>query len=180
VKAAADGVALLLEGPEAPVAQTMAKIDKAAAKLEGVLDGFTETGREAADLIASSRPRVVAILDRLKTTGTNLKAASEDLRAHPWKLLNEPSEDEIAYENLRNTMQNYVRAMQHMNATARTLQAILQRGDKESPTVRALIERTLLDFDRSVERYRASESKLVELLQAGEGRPPQPAPSRPR
>ena len=143
--------------------------------------------QETRALLASARALVEelgvdldTIASTLVDTGRNLLDASEDIRAHPWKALNEPSTDEIAYENLRNTMQNYVRAMQNMNATARTLQAILERGDAQNPTVRALLGRTLLDFKKSEERYRAAEKRLVDLLQQGSGKPSRPNPQRPR
>lgn len=169
-------------------------VDRAAPKVDEFLDDVNRTGKNLVALsgeftgIGDDARAVVrelggdldGLADTLVDTGRNLLDASEDLRAHPWKLLNEPSADEIAYENLRNTMQNYVRAMQHMNATARTLQAILQRGDQTNPTVRALVERTLLDFNKSVERYQSSEKKLVQLLQEGDGKKAGAIPARPR
>jgi ABC-type transporter Mla subunit MlaD len=176
------------------VAKVGGVVDRAAPKVDEFLDDVNRTGKNLVALssefggIGDDARAVVkdlggdldTLADTLIDTGRNLLDASEDLRAHPWKLLNEPSEDEIAYENLRNTMQNYVRAMQHMNATARTLQAILQRGDAQDPTVRALLERTLLDFNKSEERYRSAEKQLVELLQQGDGKAPRPNAPRPR
>lgn len=164
------------------VAKVGGVVDRAAPKVDEFLDDVNRTGKnlvalseefsgiggDARAMVRELGADVDTLADTLIDTGRNLLDASEDLRAHPWKLLNEPSSDEIAYENLRNTMQNYVRAMQHMNGTARTLQAILERGDKESPAVRALLERTLGDFNRSVERYRTAEKTLVGLLEAGE------------
>lgn len=175
------------------VAKVGGVVDRAAPKVDEFLDDVNRTGKnlvalsadfsgiggDARNLMKELGVDLDILTDTLIDTGRNLLDASEDLRAHPWKLLNEPSADDIAYENLRNTMQNYVRAMQNMNATARTLQAILQRGDAQNPTVRALIERTLLDFRASEEKYRGSEKKLVELLQQGGGKPPQPSPPSP-
>ncbi len=183
----------------ADVREVVAKIggvvDRAAPKVDEFLDDVNRTGKNLVALsgefsgigddvravVRELGADVDTLTDTLIDTGRNLLDASEDLRAHPWKLLNEPSTDEIAYENLRNTMQNYVRAMQHMNGTARTLQSILQRGDAQDPTVRALIDRTLFEFNRSVERYRKSEKTLVTLLQKGSpGKPPPPPPRPPR
>ena len=38
--------------------------------------------------------------------------------------------------------------------------------------MRVLLERTLLEFTRSEERYRGAERRLVELLQQGDGKAP--------
>lgn len=177
-------------------------MDRAAPKIEDFLDDMGRTGRNLVSLsgefagIGSEAKQVVVDLGRdlnelaelLTDTGRNLLDASEDLRAHPWKLLKEPSTDEIAYENLRATMVNYVRAMQRMNTTAQTLRTILERGDMEDSSVRGLLQRTLAAFERSVDRYRSSETRMMQLLEAGapsdrpgaSSPPPPPPPPPPR
>jgi chromosome segregation ATPase len=111
---------------------------------------------------------------RLAEVGRNLQDASEDIKAHPWKLLNEPSAKEIAYENLRTTAQSYVRAAQQMNETTQRIPELLDRRDlapdERKEALRALYEALqghLADFDRSSETLRR-------LLLQGGG-PPAPA-----
>lgn len=168
------------------VARIGGVVDRAAPKVDAFLDDVNRVGRnmvalsedlsgagtDAHRIVKEAGSDLDVLADVLIDTGRNLLDASEDLRAHPWKLLNEPSVDVIEYENLRTTMQNYVRAMQKMNATAHTLKSILEQGDASDPTVKALIERTLAEFNASVDRYRAAEKRLMELLEKEQ--PPSP------
>lgn len=174
----------------------VAKVDelvaKAAPSVEAFLADLTKTGKTLAQLstefqgLGPDARKVVreagrdldALMDVLTDTGRNLLDASEDLRAHPWKLLSEPPPGEIAFENLRSVMLNYVRAMQRMEAAAGTLREIFASGNLTDPAVRALVQRTLVDFEGSVEAYRRMEARLVELLEAEA--PGAPAPAAPR
>jgi len=160
VKTAADGVAGLFEGEEAPVARTVGKIESAAAKLEEVLGTVGEVGGEAKELVAESRPRVSEILDRLKTTGTNLKAASEDLRAHPWKLLNEPDEEDQRVQKLFNAARNFNSGAEALGEATRELKLALGRDDVDSEAIKALLKR----LDGTFERYERVEELFWEAL----------------
>lgn len=155
-------------------------VNRVGKNLVAVSEDLTGLGSDARGVVKEAGSDLDVLAEVLIDTGRNLLDASEDLRAHPWKLLNEPSVDEIEYENLRTTMQNYVRAMQKMETTARTLKAVLERGDAEDPTIRALIERILSEFEASVDRYRAAEKRLMELLQQHESGGEGAKTSRPR
>jgi ABC-type transporter Mla subunit MlaD len=142
----------------------MDRVGKNLVSLSSEIQGI---GPEARALIRSVGSDADQLLQALLDTGHNLLDASEDIRAHPWKVLNEPSSDQIAFENLRNTMLNYVRAMQRMNEAAVTLRDLLSRGSAADPDVRARVQRTLAEFESSRDRYRQMERRLMDLLQAG-------------
>lgn len=139
-------------------------VDAAAKNIGALTDELSGIGPEVRAVIASAGTDVDEILETVKDVGLNLLDASEDIRAHPWKLLNEPSTDQIAYENLRNAMLNYVRAMRQMDSTAKTLRQLLQTG-VASPEDRARFQRTLAEFESSGDRYRRMEQRLLELLE---------------
>ncbi len=185
VVARLDGI---LESAGPQVDSFLADMARTGENLASLSEEFAGIGPDAQALIQGVGGDVETLIEVLTDTARNLLDASEDLRSHPWKLLNEPSPDEIAYDNLRLTTQSYVRAMQKMQETARTLKEVVARGDAQDPVVQALVRRTLAEFQSSVDRYRVLERRLVELLQqnappasrgAGPAVPAPPGPGRP-
>ena len=152
-------------------------LTRASPKVDGFLDDVGTVGKnivslsedlkragpEVREVLRSAGRDVDELMEILKDTGYNLADASEDIRAHPWKLLNEPEADEIAYENLRNTMQNYVRAMQRVDRAAETVRQAMSL-DPQSPAAGGLLRRALSGLDGSLDKYKSVESDLLELL----------------
>ena len=109
-------------------------------------------------------PYLATLLKNLNDTAHNLLDASEDLRTHPWKLLNKPETDEIAFANLRNASQSYVRAMREVNEASARLFQLMQRKDLDDPRIQDLVRRALEAFDVSLGGYRRAEERWQKLF----------------
>ncbi len=159
-------------------------VESAGPKIDTLLDDLNRTGKNVASLSADFQglgPDVRAIvadagvdldlfLKTINDMARNLMDASEDLRAHPWKLLNEPEKDEIAFENLRSAMLNYSRAMRDLDEVTKDLKSILARPDVDSPQVRARLESAMAEFRAAMERSRATEKRFRQVLQQNAGK----------
>jgi ABC-type transporter Mla subunit MlaD len=159
---------------------------KAEPKIDTLLDDLNRTGKNLANLstefggIGPDARRILgelgedadAFMKTVSDMAHNLLDASEDLRAHPWKLLNEPEKDQIAFENLRNAMLVYSRAMRDMDEVSRRLKEILAQPDVGSPEVRDRLKQTMGEFRASTDRVRNSERRFRELLRQGNVRAP--------
>ena len=66
--------------------------------------------------------------------GHNLSDASEDVRAHPWKLANKPEEKEIAFENLRNAAQQLRARLRADAGDDRRPEGARERAPTSAPT----------------------------------------------
>lgn len=159
-----------------------AKVDEivhaAAPKVDAALDEVAALARQlsatARDLegVGPEVRRVVgevgADLDRilaaLLDASRNILDATEDLRAHPWKLANKPDADEIAFENVRLSMITYVRALHEMQEASGLLRDLLGRPGAQEPQLRAALEAALRQFQASQERYQAAEQRFLQLL----------------
>ena len=51
-------------------------------------------------VVIGNRGKLEGIISSLKATGDNLKAASEEIRRSPWRLLYKPSDTEMANLNV--------------------------------------------------------------------------------
>jgi len=159
-------------------------VRKVGKNLVALSDDLAATGPKVRAIVESAGKDIDVLLESMLETGENLADASEDIRAHPWKIMKEPKQDEVAYENLRNSMQNYVRAMQRVDRTAATLRQLLPAAESDADA-RELLRRALKQLDASVERYRYFEQRLMELLRqnrvpgaAVPVRPPPPVKGR--
>lgn len=136
-------------------------------RLAGDLEGL---GPEAKAILTSAGLKTDEMLAALVDTAHNLFDASEDLRAHPWKLLNEPEADQIAYENLRAASHSYLVAMRELSRSTSRLEVLLQRRAEGDGTVEALLAEASAAFKSALERYTADEARWSRLFQATGGR----------
>ncbi len=159
---------------------------KVAATLDNVLAASTSATRLGKDLEAIG-PRLngilgdvggdlTAVLKRLNEVGHNLADASEDVRAHPWKLLNKPEDREIAYENLRNAASNFVRASSAMQETIADLKALEARRDLGSDVQRRMLAEAFGRLQSDLAKYTDAEARFTGLLRSSASSAP-PVPS---
>ncbi len=158
---------------------------RAGPKVDLILADVADAARSAKALgadLQSLGPKVRALLGdtagdfdsfltSMNEVGHNLQDASEDLRAHPWKLLNKPDEAEIAFENLRNATQNFVAASARIERTTKELNVLLARTDLPESDVRTRAQELLARLRADQDKYSEAEQQFRRLLQQGGGPP---------
>jgi hypothetical protein len=106
--------------------------------------------------------------------GRHLQDASEDIKAHPWKLLNKPEPGDIAYENLRTTAQAYVRATALVSETSQRMEELLKRKDLPEGEAKRLMSELVTQFEGHKREYERYAKLLEDLLRRGGGPPAPP------
>jgi hypothetical protein len=142
------------------------EIQRLAVDFQALVKELSGLGPDARRVVQEVGSDLDTIFGVLEDASRNILDATEDLRAHPWKLANKPEQDQIAFENLRVATLTYVRAMQDMEKAAGTLQGILARPDVADPAVKAQVAATLAEFEATRRRYREAEERLGRLLGA--------------
>ncbi len=159
----------LMADTRGPVREILGDIKTAARNAADITSEMSGIGPEARKLIEGLGVDVDTLMRNLIDTSRNLQDTSEDVRAHPWKLLNKPDDSEIAFENLRDAALNYMRAMRDLNDTSRRLIALMGREDVEDERTKALLETALVEFRAAQDRYRRDEARWQALFR--EARP---------
>ncbi|MDA1193794.1 MAG: hypothetical protein O2894_01280 [Planctomycetota bacterium] len=154
----------ILEESRGPVREILGDIRTTARNAAELTSELSGIGPEARKLIAGLGVDIETLLRNLIDTSRNLQDTSEDVRAHPWKLLNKPDDSEIAYENLRDGALNYMRAMRDLNDASRRLVGLMGRDDIEDPEVRKLLEAAIVEFQDAQNRYRHDEERWQSLF----------------
>ena len=135
-----------------------------AAKLGKDIEGL---GPKLDAIVSSAGVRFDQVLSRLAEVGHNLADVSEDLRAHPWKLLNKPEDKEIAYENLRNAASNFVRASGAVEQSIVELKSLEARHDLVPAEQGRLVKEALSRLEADLSKYSQAESFFTQLLRGG-------------
>lgn len=142
------------------------EIKRLAVDFQGLVKELSGLGPDARRVVTEVGSDLDTIFGVLEDASRNILDATEDIRAHPWKLANKPDEEQIAFENLRVATLTYLRAMQDMEKAASALKGLLARPDVTDPGVKAQVASTLGDFEASRRRYQESEERLARLLKA--------------
>jgi ABC-type transporter Mla subunit MlaD len=156
---------------------------RASPKVDAMLDDLGAAAKSAAALgreLEGIGPQLKAIfggvggdLDRvledLAIVGHNLADASEDIRAHPWKLLNKPDEKTIAYENLRDAMTNYVRAAEQVRRTTGDLALLASRTDLPAADHKQLLDQMAEKLKGDLLKYDETAQMMLKILQQSAG-----------
>ncbi len=159
----------ILAGAKGPIDRFLADVETAGRNFASLSAEFSGIGPEARRVLSELGVDVKILVARLNDTAHNLLDTSEDLRAHPWKLLNKPDEKQLAFENLRSAAQSYMRAMRDVNESSRRLMGLLQRKDLDRPEVKAMLEAAVAEFQAAQAAYRADEQRWQRLFRQARG-----------
>jgi ABC-type transporter Mla subunit MlaD len=155
----------ILSSARGPVREVLGDLKSAARNAADVTRELAGVGPDARKLIAGLGVDLDSLMRNLVDTSRNLQDTSEDVRAHPWKLLTKPDDRQIAFENLRAAALNYMRAMRDLNDTSRRLIGLMGRTDLDEPEVRALLDRAVKEFQAAQDRYQRDEARWQRLFQ---------------
>jgi ABC-type transporter Mla subunit MlaD len=164
----------LLERAAPQVEAFLASMTRAAGSFDALARDLGGIGPDARGLLKGLGADVTELVATLQDTAHNLLDTSEDVKSRPWILLNEPDEQEMAFENVRIATQNYAKAMQEMNSAADRLVKLSQSPSVNDPETRRLIQESLARFRSSQERYQRVEQALLQALQQTAPRPNAP------
>lgn len=166
LKSAAAKVDEVVQAAAPKVDRFLSDLDGLAGQLTALARDLQGVGPEARTLVHEAGQDLDVILETLKDASRNILDATEDLRAHPWKLANKPDDDVVAFENLRVASLTYVRAMSSMEEAAKTLRDLLGRPEGVFPQAQAQVQAALAAFEKSREGYEAAAKRFADLLRS--------------
>lgn len=135
------------------------------------MDSAASAAREADRIMVTSRPRLTELVSDASLAAQQLKLATVEIRAAPWRLLYQPSKKELENELLYNSVRQYSQTVAELRAAADALEAVTQRDqaarEKNLPSP---IDPAMLDsmrarlreaFDRQQEQEKAFMQRWV-------------------
>lgn len=141
------------------------------ARLERTFDQADETLAQATSTfsiinenLTTELPQVSRILANLRLTSDNLKLASTEIRAQPWRVMYTPGKEEVKQSLLHDAVRTYASAVADLEASVVSLKALHDRYGPDLDPESELIQRALSEFETRYERYQQEEKRWGEIL----------------
>lgn len=148
------------------------------ARLERTFDQADETLAQATttftiinENLTTELPQVSRILANLRLASDNLKLASTEIRAQPWRVLYTPGKEEVKQSLLHDAVRTYAAAVSDLEASVVSLKALHDRYGPDLDPESDLVQRALSEFEARYERYQQEEKRWGEILFGTGGKP---------
>jgi hypothetical protein len=145
-------------------AETVPLVDSALRKAESAVDGFGKSIDIVHDLLLQRSPDISEMLSNLRTTASQLKLASMEVRRSPWKILYQPNSEQVAHENLYEAARSFVLAAGDLRAAGESLRLVVERDPGRYETDTKFRESVQLMVTDALAKYEQAQQQLNSVL----------------
>ena len=124
------------------------------------MESAKATAKDVELLVAKNKPQLEGIIADATLAAQQLKLATVEIRASPWRLLYQPTKKELENELLYNSVRQYSEAIGELRAASESLKAIADRGQSggsavDQKTIDAMTAKLRTAFDKYQDQERA-------------------------
>ena len=143
---------------------TLPLLDEALRKSEAAVDSIEKSMEIVHNILLEHTPDIEETLANIRTSAGQLKLASLEIRRSPWKLLYQPSSDQVAHENLYDAARSFALAAGDLRAAGDALRLVIERdpGRYEADVkFREAVQNQVLD---ALSKYQRAQEQLNDVL----------------
>ncbi len=169
-----EGIVAKLDGDVLPAVQNelsatnadslLAKTHAAFDKLNQSLEDIDVVTHKAKRIVTRSEDRIVTLVQNAKVASDHLKAATKNLRLHPWALIHQPTATESKQKFILDAVREFTEASAHLDDCIGQLDAMLEAEDghltDDDPTLQAIRK----EIKSATDRFGKTEKALWEQL----------------
>jgi len=115
-------------------------------------------------LITDNRDNLDEFIDNLAHTSLNLKAASEEIRRNPWRLLHKPSDKEQRSANLYDAARAFSLGAAELDQAVAKLTTLAKRHPTGLPADDPQVKRVRKRVEEAFEKFKKAEEALYKEL----------------
>jgi len=146
---------------------------------KAVMASAQETARQAQAWVTTQTPKLSDIVEQALLASLELKLATSEVRAAPWRLLYQPNKKELENELLYNTMRAYSQSLADVRGASESLRAASQALAATPAGAQPAFDQAALDqitarLQKAVADSQAHEQKLYDLWARQSPGPPPP------
>ena len=124
------------------------------------MESAKATAKDVELLVAKNKPQLEGIIADATLAAQQLKLATVEIRASPWRLLYQPTKKELENELLYNSVRQYSEAIGELRAASESLKAIADRAQSggsvvDQKTLDAMTAKLRTAFDKYQDQERA-------------------------
>jgi ABC-type transporter Mla subunit MlaD len=145
-------------------ASLMAKVHVSIDRLGSALADIQSITSDTRELVTLNKSQISAMIANLKQTSDHLKAASQDIRRNPWRLLYQPTTQEVADANLFDAARAFSDAATRVDDAITHLQALSESKQGGIPPEDPVLMSIMQSLQQTFEQFNQAEGALWEQL----------------
>jgi ABC-type transporter Mla subunit MlaD len=126
------------------------------------LDSFASAAAQADELIATKSPELSETITAALLAAQQLKLATIEVRAAPWRLLYQPTKKELENELLYNSVRSYSDAVTQLRAASEALKATAERAATTEGVNQELLNTLTRQLSDAFDRYQKAEKAFMD------------------
>lgn len=145
-------------------ARTVPLLNDALANANAAIGSFEKSVQLAHTFMLENLPGFSVTLDNVRTATAQLKLAAMEVRRSPWKIMYQPSTDEVAHENLYESARSFAVAASDLRAAGDSLRLVLTTDPalfEKDPQFRDAVQTMVID---ALRKYEAAQQQLNSVL----------------
>ncbi|MEX0741350.1 MAG: hypothetical protein WD079_01040, partial [Phycisphaeraceae bacterium] len=143
--------------------QTLTQITAMLDEAKVAVENIRVVTEDTQGFMTAQRPVLERTIANARIVSDQLKLTAVEVRRAPWRLLYEPTDEELNTDNVYDAARSFALAASTLNATADSLQAIVDRRgtlDQDDANVQLILE----NLQRVFEKFDDAENKFWEAL----------------
>lgn len=144
--------------------QLLAGLREANTRILKTIGNFQAVSEQARQVVATNRDNIDETLDNLAFVSVNLKAASEEIRRNPWRLLYNPERKELRSQNIYAAVRSFADGAAQLDQAIAKLRR-LKEVKSDEPEYAKAREEMLKNLKESFSKFNRVEARLWEELQ---------------
>ncbi len=142
----------------------LGKFHAAADKTNGTLENVQEMSAAARNLLTMNQESLDATIGNLRETSEHLRAASREIRRNPWRLLYQPSKNEIRQTAVADAARSFSDAAGRLDAAFARLEAYVKAAGPAMPADDPKLKDMQGQLEVSLRNLTESEKRFWALL----------------
>lgn len=139
-------------------------IDPVANQAREAMSSFESLSKRLDSIVSTEGPNVRRMLANARLASDQLKLATMEIRAQPWRLLVQPDTKELQQQLLYDSARSYAAAVSDLRAASESMDAMISRGASGTNDVQEIAERRQ-ELEEAFQRYRDAEKKMFEQFE---------------
>lgn len=151
--------------------ETLNEVSRLLDRGETTLAQAAEIAAQVDATLTTELPQLSRVLGNMRIASDNLKLAMIEIRAEPWRVLYEPTSEEVQESLTNDIVRTYANAVSDLNAAVVSLKALHDRYGANLEPEDEAVQRVLNELESSLETYQEREAQWFQQIIGENGRP---------
>jgi ABC-type transporter Mla subunit MlaD len=155
----------LREFSEEEIADILTKLRDSNTEILKVTRDLSAVTGEVRTTVMVHRDNIDSLIDNMAQVSSNLKAASQEIRRAPWRLLHRPEDRELKSQNIYDAARSFAEGATQLDQAVAKLQGLAADAPEGIRADDPMLQRVREQLQESFQKFNKAEQALWEELQ---------------